>query len=158
MFVLDSDERITPELRTEVISTLKNPTFDGYFIGRLNNFFGKNIKTCGLYPDYSLRLFNRKKGNFNNVPIHERVEIKGQVAKLKNHMIHLAYKNVDEFIEKQKHYSVLSNKKKNILKAVIYSFWTFVNLFILKLGFLDGWYGFTIARIYSKYTFWKYSK
>ena len=71
VFVLDSDERIPLKLQSEIVSTLKNPSFDGYFVGRLNNFFGKNISTCGLYPDYSLRLFNRNKGNFNNAPIHE---------------------------------------------------------------------------------------
>ena len=61
VFVLDADERITPELQDEIISTLKNPQFDGYRIARLNNFFGKYIKTCGLYPDYSIRLFNKNK-------------------------------------------------------------------------------------------------
>ena len=73
-------------------------------------------------------------------------------------MIHLAYNNVDEFIEKQKLYAVLSNKNKNIIKAVTYSLWTFIKIYLLKLGFLDGWHGYTIAKIYSKYTFWKYSK
>ena len=143
---------------SEIITTLKNPSFDGYFVGRLNNFFGKDIKTCGLYPDYSVRLFNRNKGRFNDVLLHESVEIEGKVAKLNNHMIHLAYSNVDEFIEKQRYYSKLSNKKKNIVKAVAYPCWTFFKLYFIKLGFLDGWHGYIIAKIYAKYTFWKYSK
>ena len=105
VFVLDADERIPSKLCSEIITTLKNPSFDGYFVGRLNNFFGKDIKTCGLYPDYSVRLFNRNKGRFNDVLLHESVEIEGKVAKLNNHMIHLAYSNVDEFIEKQRYYS-----------------------------------------------------
>ena len=158
VFVLDSDERIPPKLCSEIITTLKNPSFDGYFVGRLNNFFGKDIKTCGLYPDYSVRLFNRAKGRFNDVPVHECVEIEGKVAKLKNHMIHLAYSNVDEFIEKQRYYSEISNKKKNIVKAIINPCWTFFKLYFIKLGFLDGWHGYIIAKIYAKYTFWKYSK
>ena len=158
VFVLDSDERIPPKLCSEIITTLKNPSFDGYFVGRLNNFFGKDIKTCGLYPDYSVRLFNRNKGRFNDVPLHEIVEIEGKVSKLKNHMIHLAYSNVDEFIEKQRYYAELSNKKKNIVKAIINPCWTFFKLYFIKLGFLDGWHGYIIAKIYAKYTFWKYSK
>ena len=158
VFVLDSDERIPPKLCSEIITTLKNPSFDGYFVGRLNNFFGKDIKTCGLYPDYSVRLFNRNKGRFNDVPLHEIVEIEGKVSKLKNHMIHLAYSNVDEFIEKQRYYSEISNKKKNIVKAIINPCWTFFKLYFIKLGFLDGWHGYIIAKIYAKYTFWKYSK
>ena len=158
IFVLDADERIPPKLCSEIITTLKNPSFDGYSVGRLNNFFGKNIKTCGLYPDYSVRLFNRSKGRFNDVPIHESVQIKGKVSKLQNHMIHLAYSNVDEFINKQRYYAELSNKKKNIVKAVVSPCWKFFKIYFIKLGFLDGWHGFIIAKVYAKFTFWKYSK
>ena len=140
VFVLDSDERITDQLQAEIITTLVNPASDGYFVARLNRFFGKNIKTCGLYPDYSIRLFNRTKGRFNNVAVHESVQINGKVAKLKNHMIHLAYESVDEFIVKQKRYAALSHKKKNLLKALFSPCWTFFRLYFLKLGFLDGWH------------------
>ena len=73
-------------------------------------------------------------------------------------MIHLAYDNVDEFIEKQKMYSNLSHKNKNIFKAIIGPFWTFFKIYIIKRGFLDGWHGYIIAKVYAKYTFWKYIK
>ena len=158
VFVLDADERITPELRDEIIFTLKNPQFDGYRIARLNNFFGKYIKTCGLYPDYSIRLFNKNKGKFNDVAVHESVQINGRVLSLKNHMIHLAYETIDEFKVKQKRYASLSHKKRNRLKALISPVWTFFKLYFIKLGFLDGWRGFIIAKLYAQYTFWKYIK
>ena len=103
-------------------------------------------------------MFNRLKGRFNNVPVHESVRVNGKVTKLKNHMIHLAYEDVSEFIEKQKKYSRLSNKKKNIFKAIISPCWTFFKIYFIKLGFIDGWHGFIIAKIYAKYTFWKYIK
>ena len=158
VFVLDSDERITPALQQEIQQTLHDPYADGYHIARLNNFFGKNIKYCGLYPDYSIRLFNKNRGKFNNVPVHESVQLNGKVSKLKNHMIHLAYETIDEFIEKQNRYSSLNHKKKNILKAIINPYWTFFKLFIIKKGFLDGWHGFIISKLYAQYTFWKYIK
>ena len=158
VFVLDSDERISSKLQSEIITTLNNPSCEGYLVARLNNFFGKNITTCGLYPDYSVRLFNRTKGRFDDVPVHESVQIDGRVDKLINHMIHLAYDNVDEFIAKQKLYSELSQKKKNIFKALISPSWTFIKLYFIKRGFMDGWHGFIIAKIYAQYTFWKYIK
>ena len=65
VFVLDADERITSKLQAEILNTLKNPVADGYHVARLNNFFGKDIKHCGLYPDYSTRLFNKNKGKFS---------------------------------------------------------------------------------------------
>ena len=158
VFVLDSDERITIELQQEILTILQNPTVDGYHVARLNNFFGKDIRTCGLYPDYSIRLFNRNKGRFNDVAVHESVQIGSTTEKLKNHMVHLAYETVDEFITKQKKYAALSHKKKNRIKAFISPPWTFFKLYFIKLGFLDGWHGFTIAKLYAQYTFWKYSK
>ena len=158
VFVLDADERITPNLKIELLSTLKDPSADGYLVPRLNSFFGKEIKTCGLYPDYSLRLYKKSKGMFSDVDVHESVKLDGKVTKLKNHMIHLAYDNVDEFIEKQKMYSNLSHKNKNIFKAIIGPFWTFFKIYIIKRGFLDGWHGYIIAKVYAQYTYWKYRK
>jgi glycosyltransferase involved in cell wall biosynthesis len=158
VFVLDSDERITKELKEEILELLKDPLHEGYFIARLNNFWGKNIKTCGLYPDYSLRLFNKNAGKFNEVNVHESVQLKSKPGYLKNHMIHLAYETIDEFIEKQNRYSSLNHKKKNLLKAIINPYWTFFKLFIIKRGFLDGWHGFIISKLYAQYTFWKYIK
>lgn len=158
VFVLDSDERITKELKDEIVATLKKPQFNGYFIARLNNFFGKNIKNCGLYPDYSIRLFNKNYGKFNDVSVHESVQLTSKAAYLKNHMIHLAYDSIEEFIQKQNRYSSLNHKKKSLIKAIINPYWTFFKLYILKKGFLDGWHGFVISKLYAQYTFWKYIK
>ena len=158
VFVLDSDERITAELQSEILNTLQDPAADGYHTARLNNFFGKNIWHCGLYPDYSIRLFNRQKGRFNNVPVHESVQIQGNTDKLKNHMIHLAFDTVEEFSNKQKKYAALSQKKKNLIKAFFSPIWTFLKIYIFRLGFVEGWRGFIIAKVYAQYTFWKYFK
>ena len=60
VFVIDADERVTSELKNEIIETLNNPTAAGYEIARKNYFLGKWIKYCGWYPDYTLRLFKSK--------------------------------------------------------------------------------------------------
>jgi glycosyltransferase involved in cell wall biosynthesis len=158
VFVLDSDERITKELQKEIQDILEDPKNDGYFVPRLNNFWGKYIKTCGLYPDYTIRLFDKTKAKFNDVPVHESVQLKSNIGYTSNHMIHLAYSSVEEFISKQNRYSTLHHKKKNILKAIFSPYWTFFKLFILKQGFKDGFDGFIISKLYAQYTFWKYIK
>jgi glycosyltransferase involved in cell wall biosynthesis len=158
IFVLDSDERITAKLQSEILNTLQSPAAEGYYIARLNNFFGKNIRHCGLYPDYSIRLFDRCKGKFNEVSVHESVQIKGTAVRLKNHMLHLAFDTISEFIDKQRKYAALSQKKKNLIKAFISPIWTFVKIYIFRLGFIEGWRGFVIAKVYAQYTFWKYYK
>jgi glycosyltransferase involved in cell wall biosynthesis len=158
VFVLDSDERITKELQNEIQDILEDPKNDGYFVPRLNNFWGKDIKTCGLYPDYTIRLFDKTKAKFNDVPVHESVQLKSNIGYISNHMIHLAYSSIEEFISKQNRYSTLHNKKKNILKAIFSPYWTFFKLFVLKQGFKDGFDGFIISKLYAQYTFWKYIK
>ncbi len=158
VFVLDADERITPALQAAIKKVLENPQFDGYLVARLNRFFGRFVRRCGLYPDYTLRLFDRKKGRFNQAMVHESVIIDGSVSKLDHYMIHLAYESVDEFINKQNTYSNLHPKQPSLSKALISPFWTFFNLYILKKGFMEGWHGYLIARLYAQYTFWKYIK
>jgi len=156
VFVLDSDEIITQELKKEILTTISNPKFDAYFVSRLNNFFGKWMKHTGLFPDYSIRLFDKEKAKFNDRKVHESVEAES-IGYLKNYFLHYAYKSVEEFINKQNRYSTIG-AKSNKTKAIISPYWTFFKLYFLKLGFLDGWEGFIVSKLYAEYTFWKYIK
>ena len=158
VFVLDADERISNELALEIKETLKNPKFDGYFVPRKNNFFGKFIKYGGLYPDYSIRLFKKSHGKFKNTPVHESVSIEGKISKLKHDIVHLAYQSVEEFSNKQKKYALLSDKKNSLTRAVLSSLWSFLKIYFFRLGFLEGWRGIIIAYFYAKYSFKKYFK
>jgi glycosyltransferase involved in cell wall biosynthesis len=157
VFVLDSDEIITQELQQEILHKLQHPEFNGYFVPRLNKFFGKYIKYCGLYPDYSIRLFDKTKAQFNDAVVHESVQI-AKAGKFKNHMLHNAYENVIEFQQKQAKYAKLSTKKANKIKAIFSPIWTFCKIYFLRLGFLEGKTGLIIAKGYAKYTFLKYFK
>jgi len=157
VFVLDSDERILPALKDEILNELQNPKFDAYYVARINNFWGRDIKHLGLYPDYTIRFFNRKKARFNDRDVHESVICECEKGYLKNPLKHLAYESIEEFIAKQNRYSSLG-AKPNRIKALFSPFWTFFKLYFIKLGFLEGWDGFVIARLYSEYTFWKYVK
>lgn len=156
IFVLDSDEVITQKLQNEIMQTLKSPTYKAYKVARLNFFFGKAIKHCGLYPDFTIRLFDKNYAYFSEDEVHERV-IANSTNTLKNHFLHYAYEDIFQFINKQQKYAKLSNKNSKI-KAILNPCWTFFKIYFLKLGFLDGWHGFIIAKLYSQYTFWKYIK
>jgi glycosyltransferase involved in cell wall biosynthesis len=157
VFVLDSDEVIEPSLRQELIETLRHPEHAGYRVPRLNHFFGRPIRHGGLYPDATLRLFDRRRGGFTPDAVHERIVVEGSVGHLKHWMKHYAYDTVEEFIAKQNRYSTLG-AKPNRFKAIFNPWWTFFRMYIVKRGFLDGWNGYLIARLYSQYTFWKYIK
>jgi len=157
VFVLDSDEVITKELKEELFYEIKEPEYKVYYVARLNKFFGKWIRHCGLYPDYTIRFFNRHYAKFNENLVHESVIYSEKKGYLKNHFLHFAYNNIEEFIKKQNKYSSL-NCKKNILKAILSPYWTFFKIYFIKKGFLEGWHGFIIAKLYAQYTFWKYIK
>ena len=157
VFVLDSDEIITKSLQDEIIRELKNPAFNAYKIARLNYFFGAPLRHLGLYPDYTIRLFNKNFANFSNDAVHEKVLVNCDTGVLKEHFLHYAYESVEQFITKQNRYSSL-NAKKSRFKAIFGPFWTFFKLYVIKGGFLDGWRGFIVARLYAQYTFWKYIK
>ena len=158
VFVLDADERITDALRSELLSTMEAPAFKVYKTARLNRFFGKDIRYCGLYPDYSIRLFDRRFGQFNEVSVHESVQTSETVGVLTHPMTHLSFDSVSEFRAKQKGYAALSTKKPSLLKALVSPIWTFVKIYLLRLGFLEGWRGLVIATVYAQYTSWKYRK
>lgn len=157
VFVLDSDERITDELRSEVIRELRAPTARGFKIARVNVFFRKVIKHCGLYPDYSIRLFDRLHGRFTEDIVHEKVIVDGPIKALDSPMRHLAHESVESLIAKLNRYSSL-NARQSLVKALLDPPWTFFRIYVLRRGFLDGKEGFIIASLYSQYAFWKYVK
>ncbi|WP_169940060.1 glycosyltransferase family 2 protein [Campylobacter sp. RM15925] len=157
VFALDSDEVIMPLLKDEILSVLKEPEFDAYKVARLNLFFGKEVRSMGLYPDFTVRLFNKNRANFNDKEVHEKVVVKGDTGELKNPLKHYAYESIEQFIAKQNRYSSLGAQKSKF-KAIFNPAWTFFRLFILKKGFMDGWHGYVIAKLYAQYTFWKYIK
>lgn len=164
VFSLDSDEVLTPALKEELLcldallEAKKQPPFYLYKVARLNYFFGKPIKRLGLYPDYTVRLFDKSKANFDEREVHESVKSDFKPGKLVNHFEHFAYDSIEQFIQKQNKYSSLNPKKPSTLKAVFSPYFTFFKLYFLKLGFLEGKRGFIIARLYAQYTFWKYIK
>ncbi len=157
VFVLDSDEVITKELKNEIEKRVGQESYRAYYIPRLNYFFGKPIKRCGLYPDATIRLFDKNFAHFNDSEVHERVITKEKTGVFKNHFLHYAYETIDEFIDKQNRYSSL-NAKRDTIKAMINPTWTFFKLYFIKLGFLEGFRGYIISKLYAQYTFWKYVK
>jgi glycosyltransferase involved in cell wall biosynthesis len=101
VFILDADERITPELREEVIRELsKGSGIDGYFVNRLLIFMGRPVRHGGLYPSWNLRLFRRGKARYERRAVHEHMICSGPVAYLKKEMLHIRRESMAQYIEK----------------------------------------------------------
>ncbi len=163
---IDADERVTPELAAEIQALLAgSPALDAYNIPRLSWFCGKPIRHSGWWPDYVLRLFCRQVGRFNEVAVHERVMVAGEVGYLNAHFVHAAYDNLDVLLTKINRYSTDAahamhqrGKRTSLAGVLGHAFWTFVRLYIIRRGFLDGRHGLVLAVAAAAGSFFRYAK
>jgi glycosyltransferase involved in cell wall biosynthesis len=163
---LDADERVTPELREEITALCESGTAkNGYFIPRKNFFLGRWIRHCGWYPDYTLRLIKRGKGSFGEREVHESLSVRGDTGHLKHPMEHYTYKTISDYLKRLDRYSTLAarelqkeKKRYGIHHIVFRPLYTFFHMYVIRLGFLDGYFGLMLSILYSFYTFSKYIK
>ena len=164
---LDADEELTPELCREIQEIIQHapPGVAGYSLKRRAFFLGKWIRHCGWWPDAQLRLIRRGKGKFSNRPVHEGIETQGPTGLLENPMNHYTYDSIAQYLEKMERYSSLfvtsaSPKKRRFWWAYLIFMppWMFLRMFLLKLGFLDGWRGFQVCGLSAYHEYVKYAK
>jgi glycosyltransferase involved in cell wall biosynthesis len=162
---LDADERVTPQLWREIQRVVNEENdFRGYFVKRRNFFCGKWIRRSGWYPDYTLRLFRRNAGQFEGRAVHEKVTVDGKVGYLEHPLEHHTYRSVADYLARMERYSRLAAREirgrgKNLpgWPALLFRpMFTFVKMYGLKRGFMDGKPGFFLAVSYAYYTFLKY--
>jgi glycosyltransferase involved in cell wall biosynthesis len=165
VMILDSDERVTPELKAEIMESIADTKLNGFYVPRENYFIGKWIRHSGWWPDHTLRLFRKDRGRLEAREVHEKVIIEGQAGYLKNPLKHYTYRSVSDFLERSKRYSDLAAReiRKKSGRAGPFSLTvrplaTFIKMYILRLGVLDGTRGIMLALLYSHYTFLKYVK
>ena len=168
---IDADERVTPELAQAIQRVLRNAAAgaasqpSAYRIARLSNFAGRWMRHSGWWPDYVLRLFRRGTARFKDVAVHESVVTDQPVATLDGHFLHYTYANLEQFIDKINHYSSEAaammharGKRTSVLGAAGHAFWTFVRIYIIRRGFLDGKEGFIMAMMGASGSFYRYTK
>ncbi len=164
---LDADEELSEQLQRKIIE-MKNEglKYDAYFFNRLNNIGGTWIKHGEWYPDAKIRLWNRKKGEWGGQNVHETVKMreKAVVSKLKLDLLHYPYNNIIEYNTQFMRFARIwaeekskANKESSLFSAIFHAFVKFFRGYFFKLGFLDGFYGFVIAKTSAHYTFLKYA-
>ena len=162
---LDADERITPELRNEIHSLDESEEINGYYINRRNYYLGRWIKHCGIYPDYTLRLFRKNKGRVTDRIIHEGIEIEGKSAKLKNDMLHYSYRDMEQMVNKINFFSssqaqeyFIKNKKITKIGVFLHFISAFLRVFVSRKGYKDRLYGLYVSFSSSMVNFLSYLK
>lgn len=162
---LDADERVTPELKEEIIGAASDDAKAGYFIARKNYFGSRWIRRCGWYPDYNLRLYRKDKGRFSDRHVHEAVSVSGPTGRLASPMIHQTYKDVSDYLARMQRYSTLAaqemlkeGRRAGVWDLMLRPPFTFLKMYILRGGFLEGTHGMILSYLYASYTLTKYAK
>ncbi|HEY7117079.1 MAG TPA: glycosyltransferase family 2 protein [Tepidisphaeraceae bacterium] len=110
IFILDADERITPELRDEIRQKLaRAPRANGYYVNRVVLFMGKPVRHGGLYPSWNLRLFRRGTARYEERTVHEHMVCNGATDYLHHEMLHIRRESLSRFLEKHIRYADLES-------------------------------------------------
>ena len=164
---LDADEALNEQLQRSVLEIKKMPDFVFCTMNRCTNYCGKFIRHGSWYPDKKLRLFDRTIAQWGGDNPHDRIIFTDPVPvrHLKGDILHYSFGSMEEHIAQNNKFSSISaevmfsrNKKTSLLKVLLNPWWAFVKSYFLRLGFLDGFYGYVIAKNIAHLTFLKHSK
>jgi glycosyltransferase involved in cell wall biosynthesis len=167
IFSLDTDERMTLELKEEIRQVLdRGHDADAYFVPRKNFFLGRWIRHCGWYPDYRQpQLFRKGRFRYRQELVHESFDCDGAVGYLQQPALQYPFRDLDHYIAKQDRYSDLMAKRMvaegdrfAAHQLISHPLAAFVKMFCLRRGFLDGMQGLILSVLYGYYTFMKYAK
>lgn len=163
---IDADEALSDELKSSILELKEEEELSFCEFNRLTNYCGKWIKHSGWYPDRKLRIFDRRNADWVG-KVHETLTIDNNVKinHIKGDMLHYSYYTISEHLERLNIFTDASStelfkqgKKASVFKLIYKPKFKFLSTYILKLGFLDGYYGLVIAVLSAMSEFVKYSK
>ncbi len=167
ILAIDADEVVSDALKDEITQLLSatNIPKSGFYVPITLIFMKKVFEHGSENKQPHLRLFDKTKGNFNMLKLHEGVEIKGEVGKLKNEMLHCSYMDLNHFFQKFNDYAEIyknealkNNKKVGKLKPLLRLPLEFIKQYFIRRNFLNGYPGFVWSLFGSFYVFVKYVK
>ena len=169
---IDADERVTPELGAEIREVMGNrPVAPGYLMTRVAHYLGRWIRSTDWYPDYHLRLYDRRAARWSERRVHESVEVDGRakgdkrLPRLRGELLHYPYRDLSDHLRKIDTYTTLAaqqwdaeGKRGAAWQALVYPRLAFLRNYVLRGGFRDGRTGLLVSLLNSYYVFLKYAK
>ncbi|MDT3697191.1 MAG: glycosyltransferase family 2 protein [Ignavibacterium sp.] len=153
---LDADERVTKPLADEILNyDLDNTKYSAFKMKRENYFIGKKISGCGWGNDYQLRLFRKSKTKLSERLVHEKFIVEGEVAELKNVILHYSYNNLKEGFDKINTYSSLEaeekhrKKKVSTFRIIFFPVVAFLQHYLFRKGIKDGKHGLMVSLMHA---------
>ena len=162
---IDADERVTPQLRDSILAMLRKPTFHAWSCARRNRFMGRYLRHGEGYPDWSLRLFDRRHARWSDDAVHEKVVADGETGVLAGDLLHDSAETLEHYLAKQDRYTTLAaeealarGKRATIAHLLLSPLLRFIKFYFLRLGFLDGRAGLVHILIGCRNSRDKYAK
>ncbi len=167
VFLVDADERVTPELQREIEDALARDRdrYAGYAVPRLVYYLGRWWWRGGWYPDYDVRLFRRDRATWGGSEPHEKILVDGPVRRLRHPLHHYSYRNIEDHLQRINRFTSISSRELKqqggrwrLSAALLHPLGRFVRCYFLKRGFMEGFGGFYVAASAAFYVFLKYAK
>ena len=162
---LDADERVSAPLRASILAALAAPAAQAYTMPRCNRFMGRWLRHGEGYPDWSLRLFDRRYARWSDDTVHEKVITDAPVASLAGDLLHDSAETLAAYLDKQNRYTSMqaevlfkAGKRGNAAQLLLSPALRFAKFYVLRLGFLDGVPGLVHIAIGCCNSFHKYAK
>lgn len=162
---IDADEIVSPELRASIEAVLDAPAAGAYEMPRCNRFMGRYLRHGEGYPDWNLRLFDRRRARWSEDPVHENVQTSEKVGRLNGDLLHESAETLQSYLEKQNRYTTLQAEalyrkgvRPSAVKLVLSPLVRFLKFYVVRLGFLDGVPGLVHISIGCFNTFSKNAK
>ena len=163
---VDADERVTPELKAEVLRQVAaNPAEAGFRVPRVTWHLGRWIRTTDWYPDYQLRLYHRARASWAARMVHESVTANGTVGRLAGELQHFAYRDLSHHFQTMDKYTTLAanemraaGRRATLFDLTMHPWATFMRNYVLRRGFMDGSVGFIVSVMNAYYVFLKFAK
>jgi len=163
---LDADEELDTRAQSAILEWKHSaPAAAGYQFARRAQYLGRWILHSGWYPDYKLRLFDRRRGRWEGAYVHESVVLKGSVVTLPGEILHYTCNTLEEHRQRIEFYTDLAAKEMlergetlNFWRRTLGPPWVFLSSYLLRLGVVDGRAGYLIAKMAARYVRRKYAK
>jgi len=165
ILALDADECVSAPLAKSIQGALASPRFDAYSMARRNRFLGRWLRHGEGYPDWNVRLFDRRRARWSDDPVHENVVTDGSVGRLEGDLLHASGESLEAYLAKQNRYTTLQaellharGEHASVARLVGSPLLRFLRFYVLKAGFLDGVAGLVHIGIGCFNAFCKYAK
>jgi glycosyltransferase involved in cell wall biosynthesis len=165
IFSLDADERVTPALSGEIAGVLREPRASGYRVPRVTFHLGRWIRSTDWYPDYQLRLYDRRRGKWSGRYVHESVKAEGPVVDLRGELLHYAYRDLAHHCQTMDRYTTLAarqmfeeGRRTGWFDLALHPPAAFLRNYVLRGGFRDGVPGLIVSAMNARYVGLKFAK